>query len=462
MKLYAVAPVRVHFSLDNSESVFKSGSFFNFWKDVKKNSSLYEDFECLEFCQLEKNINLYNDSSYDSLEKNEKRVFGIFFTKIANNIIKNYNGKQKDLIDKFIDSVESFELQFFDNTIGIVDMKLNLKDISSEDNLEFTNSCEAVAKKIVNKVLNSSKDKITTFLNKIEKIDENNIIQEKNSYLDFIDYNKEDIDLKVMWLSSALVFEKGDSKKSNVLDNWLNNAVSKDKIIEIKNDESAYSLDWIRYAFREKVQNIDKLWYMMFLAQYYYAVVDVIRYNLRIIINQSQKKESKKFCLKNLLKKAAVIDTMKHFENISSTTNIHLVEYYSTLKHLNHNDFIVFNNILNKWRFKDILANTEQLIDMVKENINSIYNKISSKNNFYTDILLTAIGFFAIINLVISLNQYSRAYTSDAMISSRGNEQNEILFYIATIPTDSFLTIGFFSSVFLLFIYFVYRKKILP
>lgn len=462
MKLFVVAPIRVDFSLEKSETVFKSSRFFQYWNEVKNKYQRVEGIEKINFYQLNNN-SIYDDSAYDSLNKTERKIFGLIFTNKANEVLKNIENKEvKNFIDLYIKSIETFEIQFYDNTIAIVDMRVILKDIEKEKSKEFTKNSEITIKQIIKEVIKKSKEFINNFIKILEKEDSKNIIQKKEDYNDFIDIGKEDVSFKLLWASNALIYEKEDKNKEYILDYWLNDIIEKNKIEEIKNDTKSYSLKWIKYVFREENEDIEEFWNTMFLSQYYYCVIEIIIYNLRLIINESSKKEQSKFSIKKFFQKDDIITTIKKFESISNTANLHIIEYNDTMKYLSRKNLALFNNILETWTFTNILDNSKNLLSIVKENIDRIYSKISSKNNFYTDILLTAIGFFAIINLVISLNQYSRSYTADAMISSRGNEQDDILYFISTIPTDLFLLSGFSVSVVLLVGYFIYRKKILP
>ncbi len=463
MNLLITAPIRIKFSLNASQTAFKTDAFYKLWKDVKKLKN--DDFDKVVFYQNKKTNFIYDDKSYDNLEKIEKRILGICLNTQANKIFLEEFSKN-NFLNQYILSIEKFEIQIYDNTIAIVDLRIKLKSFDKEHMSSFTQDIEKEIKEFIKYCLKAQSENINQLLSFIEECDltnNSNIIQRSNKYNDYIDLNKEDVNLKLMWSSCALQLEEEDKNKEYIIEKWLANAVDKKEIQNIKNDSEAYSLHWLKYLFREDSDEVESLWQIMFLSQYYYSVIEVIIYNLKIIINESHNIENRNSNkIKEVFAKNEIINIINKIEAITTVANLHIIDYEDTKKYLNRNHLKVFNNILDAWTFDNILENTNNLLSTVKDRVNSIYNKITSKNNFYTDILLTAIGFFAIIDLVLSLSQYSREYTADAMMSSRFDEENSLLKTLSEVPTDIFIGSGFVISFTLLIVYFIYRKKILP
>lgn len=457
MELLVTAPIRFNFSLETSQSAYKTIEFYNYLEEIKKLNFSDDNIDKIIMYKKNKNKNC----SYDDKEKTNLSFFGIKIDFVSSSILE----KMDDIfISKYFQNIVKSEIKVFDNTIAIIDLRIKLSEIKEYS--DFTDNCENKIKLLIENILSKISLSIDDFLSQLKKLDKNNILEKENlsnEYDDFLDFHKENRNLEIMWASCALKYQNNDEKSLDLIDFWLKGAISKDEIKLIKNNNDSYSLKWLKYVFRENNNDIEDLWDTMFLAQYIYSVIDVIVHNLKLIINESYTmNKRKKYLFLNLFKKNKIILVNQQLEMISATAYLHITEYKDMKKFLQRDQLSVLNNILEAWTFDDISKNTEELLSTAKDRAELIYNKIATQNNFYTDILLTFIGFFAIIDLVLNFSQYSREYTADAMISSRGEDGQSFLFYLSSIPIDLFIGSGFILSVGLLIIYFIYRKKILP
>lgn len=461
MELFVTAPIRLNFNLNTSVSAYKTDLYYQFWKKLEKLKFKSENIDKVIYYKTE--LPNKTNGSYDNHSKIDLTTLGIDLYNITNKVLISLENNK--FISKYFKSVKVSKINVYDNTIGILDLKIKLHEADMNSNDDFTKNYEYNVKLFIDELFNIIQDDLKNFFNFISKNDNAFILQKLNKdheYNDFVDFHRKKLTYDIMWVSCALVFAKKDIGKVNILDEWLRDAIEPEEIKSLKNDTKGYSLEWLRYAFREDVDDINKLWEIMFLAQYNYAVIEIIVYNLKIIINESYNLNNNDTSfLKNLFKKNKIIIISEKFEAISAIAYLHTTEYKDIKKYIPRNYLTVFNRILEVWTFDDILNNTENLLSAAKDRVALIYNKISSKNNFYTDILLTSIGFFAIIDLVLNFSQYSRAYTSDIMISSR-EDGDSFLYTLSSIPIDIFIGSGFLVSMFLLIIYFIYRKKILP
>ena len=84
MNLLITAPIRIKFSLNASQTAFKTDAFYKLWQDIKKFEN--DDFDKIVFYQNKKTNFIYDDKSYDNLEKTEKRILGIYLNTQANKI----------------------------------------------------------------------------------------------------------------------------------------------------------------------------------------------------------------------------------------------------------------------------------------------------------------------------------------------------------------------------------------
>lgn len=458
MELLVTAPIRVEFTLNSSETAFKDDSFFNFWKEIEEKNYNDSKFDTIKYYKSDKN----KKTSYDDTSKTNLAIIGFDTLKVSNEILNSFK-QIDDLINKYFHSIIKSEVKVYDNTIAIFDFRVRLNNLENNEEI-FTKECENQIKIVLKNILSDLSNSLDSFFIFLKKYDINKIIQsanQDNQYNDFVDFYKENKNLEIMWASCALRCDK-DNVNHNLIDVWLKNAVNQKIIDEIKSNSHGFSLNWLKYLFREDVKNYEELWETMFLAQYCYAVIEIIVYNLKLIINESYKTNKEKRSIFNLFGKNKIILINQKLEAINETSYLHIVEYKDIKKYLKRGNLEVFENILNAWTFSDLVDNTQELLATVKDRVDLIYNKISTKNNFYTDILLTFIGFFSIIDLVLSFSQYSREYTADAMISSRGSDDNSVLNYLSTIPIDTFIGSGFLVSLVLLIVYFIYRKRILP
>ena len=453
MELLVTAPIRIDFSLNISQKAYKTNEFYDYLEEVNNSKISNENIDNLIIYKKKK----ITHSSYDDKAKSNLCIFGININNSANTTLKNIND---DFISKHFKNIEKFEIKVFDNTVAIIDMRVQLTNLQNYS--DFTKDCEAKIMLLITEILKTVSSSINNLLLSLKKLDKYQIIK-KGDYDDFLDFYKEDLNLSIMWASCAIRYQENDTEHIDLIDYWLKEVESSKEITFIKNNDNAYSLKWLKYVFREKNKEIEDLWETMFLAQYIYSVIDIIVHNLKLIINESYKvNKNDKEIAKNLFKKNKIILINQQIESISAIAYLHITEYKDIKKFIPKSQLHSFNKILEAWIFDDLAQNTEELLSTAKNRAELIYNKISTKNNFYTDVLLTFIGFFAIIDLVLSFSQYSREYTADAMISSRGDGEQSFLYYLSSIPIDTFIGSGFLLSVFLLVIYFIYRQKILP
>lgn len=463
MELLVTAPIRIAFSLDSSQTAFKNSQFYSFWNEISTLN--YQDSKIDKIIHYKKTSDVdFEEEAYDDEAKTNMTFIGLDLLKISNEILSEL--KIKDAFyDTYFNKIIKSEIKICDNTIALFDFRVDLTS-SFKDKVTFSNKCEQKAKKLLKKILLNVSSEVNTFFAFLKKNDKYNIIEKKNKegeYDDFLDFYRENKNLTIMWASCALKYTKEAKDELLLLDYWLKDATTQTKIEQLKNNSDAFSLEWLKYAFREDVRDIESLWMTMFLAQYYYAVIEIIIHNLKLIINESFKKNlSKKSFFIELFKKNKIILVNQKLEAISATAYLHIIDYKDIKKYLKRDNLEIFNNILEAWTFDDLVDNTQNLLSTVKERVDLLYNKIATKNNFYTDILLTFIGFSAIIDLVLSFSQYSREFTSDVMISSRNGDDYSLLYYLATIPIDTFIGTGFIIAFFLLLVYFIYRKKVLP
>lgn len=462
MILLVTAPIRFDFCLNYNESAYRTDKFYSFWKQLDSRKKIYKEIDKINYYQKSKENR--QDSSYDNKSKTDLKIIGLVLQDVARNVLLELK-EQNTFIEKYFKNILYSEIKIYDNTIGIFDLRIELEEIFAQDYSHFSNEAELLTKIVLKEILSCTKDSIELFLRDIKRADRDKILKAKNlanGYNDFVDFHYENKALEIMWASCALKFEDIDSDKTTLIKEWLKN-VGEKEALKVSKSSSAYSLDWLKYAFREDVANYDELWDTMFLAQYYYSVIEVIINNLKMIIHETYKDTDsrKKSFLKFFKKDKIILDNQK-IESISATAYITITQYRDIRKYLNRTSLEAFNQTMNAWTFEEILENTGSLLDIAKGRVSQMYNKISSKNNFYTDTLLTSIGFFAIIDLVLSFSQYSREYTADSMISSRGSDENSFLHVLSSIPTDTFIGSGFFVSILLLVFYFIYRKKLLP
>ena len=460
MELLISAPIRIDFCLNNSETVHKTNKFYELWTKLSQDNYLPKNIDEIAYYKNKQDLDLLD--SYDNENKTNLEIIGLIILQTTKESLKKL--ENDEFIKNYFQDILKSEIKLYDNTVSILDLRIKLNKIPKEENALFTNKCEKKVKKLINATIENIKLSINEYLEFISK-NNNNVLQDKNrdnEYDDYLDFYRAQKNLQIMWASCALKFEKSDDNLE-LLDVWLKDAITPNDILNIKNNPDSYSLDWLKYVFREDVRNTEELWDTMFLAQYYYSVIEVIVDNLKLIINESFSiNKKKKFSLLNLFEKNKIITVNENLEAISASAYIHITEYQDIKKYLKRDHLLLFNKVLEAWTFDDILNNTENLLSTAKGRVELIYNKISSKNNFYTDILLTSIGFFAIIDLVLSFSQYSREYTANAMISSRGDGANSFLYTLSNVPIDTFLGSGFLLSIILLISYFIYRKKILP
>ncbi|MEH6625715.1 MAG: hypothetical protein V7739_04675 [Motiliproteus sp.] len=258
----------------------------------------------------------------------------------------------------------------------------------------------------------------------------------------FADMNKpfaEDNEVEQLW-TARLMRLKGSEVKGNatLIKHWLSNTPCPEDADDIIRGDKDHALSWLNYVLVEQEER--ELEYMleaMCLAQYVYAVQDVCNTHLYRAISDTY--------LENNTRSAEKI-----LDGIRAITRMHYCSYQQSLKYFKRNKKDLLEEILAGWDFDKLSENSNRLLDICSSRLKDIHTSRSEKSTFYTDLILVGIGFVSLFDLAISLSEYSRAYTSSAILGYRDLEPSGFLTEIASWETDSLLMLSVATIVLLL------------
>lgn len=248
------------------------------------------------------------------------------------------------------------------------------------------------------------------------------------------------------WCARTLVLADEELDQPEIqtfLRRWLADTLRPEDADDIIADPTHHriTMRWLNYVLVEAhPHDLDHAIETMCLAQYFYAAQELNNRQLYGTISET-------FASEDTREREAILGRVR------TRNRLHMVRFSIVRERLQRRKKALLDKILAAWEYEELLANAERMLEICATRIADIQQRRSDRSSFYTDMILVAIGFIAIIDLTLSLSQYSREAMLRPALGYLDGGISSILTAIAGVPTDVLLAGGVLATLLLLGIY---------
>ena len=209
---------------------------------------------------------------------------------------------------------ESILIQLFDNSIAILELDIDLKnvlqtdgDLSVEDRLDLLQEFGVTLGERLCQTL--YRDLIKPFLSHLRKVPAAKqflhtelLVDQHALHTGILVRTVDDLGVKVNWVTRTLLFQPEDKDcPKKVIAHWLKDSGDPKLIEQAKKESTAFAIRWLNYLFREDAYqrvltkdgriNYEEpfcdQWQAMLFSQYYYAAFEAINDSLHETLAES-------------------------------------------------------------------------------------------------------------------------------------------------------------------------------
>ncbi|MES2355902.1 MAG: hypothetical protein V4568_16185 [Pseudomonadota bacterium] len=212
---------------------------------------------------------------------------------------------------------------------------------------------------------------------------------------------------RLLWVNRTLVCPKGEA-----LNDWATRHMDATRTIDVNGAHAhmSWGNNIIETTNAERPAAFSGVWDGLYLAQYYYAVLDVVSKNLkRFICATYDKKQNREL--------RALSRAMDYV--INSVTVIE-VDYKDFPMELQGVPKAVFRRLEKEWDFSTLLLNVRGKRDLCKSHGELLTAYINQRNSIRVEMVLTGVAGVGLVGLMMNLSSYGRAlkregYTNDVV-----------------------------------------------
>lgn len=263
---------------------------------------------------------------------------------------------------------------------------------------------------------------------------------------DWIEQDEAASDFCIEWTARTLVLSPEElSPHETLIDHWLANTARPGDARDIVDGDRDYSMTWLNYVIAsDDPRRIGMLCSAMRISQFFYARQNAINGRARRALAQA-------FATQDIREAQSLL--------AGARADIQLLRIqYDTLSSLlNRNKRRVIAGIMEVWDYPTLVDNGHRMVEACTSRIQEISAQRTERSSFVTDLILTVITFLAVIDVLLTLSQYSREVMSRPVLEYQDSDLSWILSGVAAVDTDRVL-IGGALSVFTLLLIYAYWK----
>jgi hypothetical protein len=360
------------------------------------------------------------DRQYQSTDKNSKDVRLMCWTPTSND-------------------TDSHDVMFhvFTNHIAVAEVAVTV-DISALALL--SNSTDELVSLIEEEVQRSAEEKIALCSD-----DFNQDLQKLKVFLpdDFV-FSEVKPAESGTWVARTMMVNNEQLAQADfqrLLTSWLKKTSRPADAADMIAGRKNYSMTWLNYAVKDaKAIGEDAYIQMMVLSQYYYVSQENCNSALRGAIEVAYARNKK-----NKIDK--VLATTR------TACRLNQIAYFENIKFLNKPNRALLEDILNGWKFDQLVDNSERMIEICNARLQEEDNKKRERSTVMTDFLLVTLSFFAVFELSLYLTEFSREMMSRPALDYNDNKSSFFLGVIAEIDADIMFSFGFGLTLLLIIVY---------
>ena len=246
------------------------------------------------------------------------------------------------------------------------------------------------------------------------------------------------------WVARTILIDDkqlAQQEMANILTVWLKKTTRPEDAADIIAGKKDYSMTWLNYAVKDaRPLGEDPYIQIMVLAQYYYVSQEHCNSSLRGAIEIAYGHVKKQRIDKKLA-------------NTRTACRLNQISFYENIKFLNRPNRALLENILDGWKFNQLVENSERMIEICDARIQEEDNKKRERSTVMTDFLLVALSFFAVFELSLYLTEFSREMMSRPALDYNDSKSSYFLGIIAEIDADIMFSLGFGLTLLLIIVY---------
>lgn len=135
------------------------------------------------------------------------------------------------------------------------------------------------------------------------------------------------------------------------------------------------------------------------------------------------------------------------------------VEYNALRSVLSRAKEARLQDILTGWSYDTLAANGALLVEMSSSRISEIAARRADRSSLFTDMILVAIGLFAVLDVLVGLLAFSREINARPALQYTDSGVSQVLSVFADLNTDTTLFGGGLAVLILLGVYLVAKKS---
>lgn len=240
--------------------------------------------------------------------------------------------------------------------------------------------------------------------------------------------------------------ERRDPAFARLVTDWLADTIRPEDGAEIVAGNRDYSMTWVNYVI---VDTDPRQTYILLstmrIAQYFWSAQGWFNNQTREIITGSVKEKNVRSAQDRLSRSRMRMQMLE-------------IEHNNLRATLNRRRERVMSDILGVWGYDRLVRNGRLLGEIASQKIDEINERKAAKRSLLTDMILGGIGFFAVIDLLLYLHEFSREVMSRPALEYNDSHLSAILTFIARIDTDTTILSGFVLIGVLIFLYYLLRR----
>jgi hypothetical protein len=424
--LKLIAPFRCQFNLDSAKTVEEGAKFNAFLKELDR------DFHTTRerlFPGVPAGVNIEilprqdaadADSRYISIDQagsflDFPQYFSIKFSETFQQDVKSFLTKAKwdadtlcrsTLSEKLSPLYESIDIAIYNNTIAILTLDVAIeKEFGNDDWLKLdewtTRLVFYFLRRIYKEFLHSALSAVNHYA---AQRSEKSIINPRD-YAVFYDISSETPDAdrsRLLWVNRTLICPKGEATHD-----WARHRMDDARIIEVDRAHVHLSSgnNVIETTSTSVVHNLSPVWQGMYLAQYHYAVLDVIGKNIKHFIGLNYDKKSNRELRALTASMDTVIDTIIVFQ----------VQYRDMPTELQGLTKSVFRRLEKEWDMESLFSSVQKKRELCESNLARVNGYINHRNSARVQMVLAVLAGLGLVSLMVAISSYGRALLKDGL-----------------------------------------------
>jgi hypothetical protein len=240
--------------------------------------------------------------------------------------------------------------------------------------------------------------------------------------------------------------ERTDPAIQTLVTQWLACTIRPEEAELVNTGALDVSMSWVNYVIVDTDPGKTReLTATMRIAQYFWSAQEWLNAETQAIIAGALTGDKVRTAEARLMASRSRMQMLK-------------VEYNALRSVLSRSKEARLQDILSGWSYDTLAANGALLVEMSSNRLSEIAARRADRSSLFTDMILVAIGLFAVIDVLVGLLAFSREINARPALQYTDSGVSQILSVFADLNTDTTLFSGGLAVLILLGVYLVARK----